>query len=162
MNLVDAIRKASTQSNPQPEQADATPAPAAQAQESTPTPSITPPVHQPVAGASDVHEPYDVNPAVIGGGGSVVRLELFLSPEQMHQMLRGILAGAHSVMTLRETARHLRTSIGSVVALAESGDIPAFMVDGDWKFPRQGVEEWMSIQSIKAQGSYQEDQKDVA
>lgn len=141
MNLVDAIRKASAQAAaevPQTEQYPQRPMPAPQTPES--------------------NQPNDVSPAVTGGGGSVVRLELFLSPEQMHQMLRGILAGAHSVMTLREAARHLRTSIHSVVALAETGEIPAFMVDGDWKFPRQGVEEWMTLQSLKTR----EEQRNVA
>lgn len=160
MNLVDAIRKASMQSGADQKQAAQAEPVQANSQESNAAAAAN---HgSPIAGASDVYEPHEISPAVIGGAGSVVRLELFLSPEQMHQMLRGILAGAHSVMTLREAARHLRTSIQSVVTLAESGDIPAFMVDGDWKFPRQGVEEWMSLQSIKTKGNYQEDQKDVA
>lgn len=141
MNLVDAIRKASAQAAAEEQEAGT------QVSKTSPSPAL-----------AEAQEPHEVSPAVIGGGGSVVRLELFLSPEQMHQMLRGILAGAHSVMTLREAARHLRTNIHSVVALAESGEIPAFMVDGDWKFPRQGLEEWMTVQSLKTR----EEQQNVA
>jgi excisionase family DNA binding protein len=148
MNLVDAIRQASQQFQAQP---------SPQVNEMKPKK----PLAQPTA-PSETIEPVAVSPAVIGGAGSVVRLELFLSPEQMHQMLRGILQGAHTIMTLRETAQHLRTSIQTVVNLAESGEIPALMVDGQWKFPRQGVEEWMTLQTLRSRNDGHQEESDVA
>lgn len=92
--------------------------------------------------------PEPITPVVANSGGSVVRLELFLSPEQMHMMLRGILHGAHTVMTLRETAQHLRIPSQTLLHLAESGEIPAFMIDGQWRFARHAVDEWITLQTL--------------
>jgi excisionase family DNA binding protein len=155
MHLVDAIRMASQQS-----QEAASPQPAsAPAAAQQPSPQPGPP---PIPGAGEVREPTEVSPAVIGGGGSVVRLELFLSPEQMHMMLRGILQGAHTVMTLREAAQHFRTSAQSLIAMAESGELPAFMVDGQWKFPRQGLEEWMTLQTLRSRTGLTQEESNAA
>lgn len=171
MNLADAIRKASqppsgsTADTP----ADSTPpAPAANTPTeahttehdvpSTPTFSLKPPI----AGASEVVAPADPSPIVGAGGGSVVRLELFLSPEQVHQMLRGIFHGAHSVMTLREAAQYLRVNAKSLLDLASSGEIPAFLVDGAWKFPRHAVDEWITLQTITEQPSTEGEERNVA
>lgn len=148
MNLVDAIRAASKNPN------EAAP-PAVEVKtvvnksetNTTQLPSET------IPGASDVYEPQSVSPAVINSAGSVVRLELFLSPEQMHQMLRGILQGAHTVMTLRETTQHLRINANSLTELAQAGEIPAFMVDGQWKFPRQAVDEWITLKTLQTRSN---------
>lgn len=142
MHLVDAIRIASKQAEIMKQPND-NPQQHAVADTKQVSEDVIP-------GTSEVREPHEINSAVVSGAGTVVRLELFLSPEQMHQMLRGILQGAHTVMTLREAAQHLRTNASSLVQLAESGEIPAFMVDGQWKFPRQGVDEWITLQTLSA------------
>jgi excisionase family DNA binding protein len=123
------------------------PTPTAQEDHHSPTtPEVS--LKPPIAGASEVVAPADPSAVVNAGGGSVVRLELFLSPEQVHQMLRGIFHGAHSVMTLREAAQYLRVNAKSLLDLASAGEIPAFMVDGAWKFPRHAIDEWITLQTI--------------
>lgn len=148
MNLVDAIRAASKQPNETaPIAVEVNTVVNKPETNSTPMPSET------IPGASEVFEPQAVSTTVTNSGGSVVRLELFLSPEQMHQMLRGILQGAHTVMTLRETAQHLRINANSLIELAQTGEIPAFMVDGQWKFPRQAVDEWITLQTLQSRSN---------
>lgn len=133
---------------------DKQPKPMAPARDNTPAP--------PVAGAGKYSDPEEPSPAVISSGGSIVRLELFLSPEQMHQMLRGILQGAHTVMTTREAAQHLRVKQATLVEMAERGDIPAFMVEGQWKFPRHAVDEWIALQTLTVQASDEKEDADAA
>jgi excisionase family DNA binding protein len=117
------------------------PAPSAQPQQQP---------ESPIAGTGEVSTPVPVHPVVPAAGGSVVRLELFLSQEQMNQMLRGILQGAHTVMTLREAAQYLRVNNETLTHLAESGEIGGFIVEGRWKFPRHSLEEWITLQSLSA------------
>jgi excisionase family DNA binding protein len=165
MHLIDAIRMAAQQSaspaTPQPTQSEAV---VDATQASQPEVAMETTKQQnpsaPVPPSPQIPEP--VNPAVLGGAGSVVRLELFLSPEQMHQLLRGILQGAHSVMTLREAAQFLRITHDALVRMAEEGQIPAFLVDGRWKFPRQAVEEWVTLQTVARRQNAQQEDEDVA
>ncbi|GIV01358.1 MAG: hypothetical protein KatS3mg015_0188 [Fimbriimonadales bacterium] len=167
MHLIDAIRMAAQQNQPA-----ATPQePKSEAVVDT-TQASQPEVvmetaHQQTQAATPTSQPTTqapepVNPAVVGGAGSVVRLELFLSPEQMHQLLRGILQGAHSVMTLREASQFLRIKHETLIRMAEEGQIPAFLVDGRWKFPRQAVEEWVTLQTVARRRNSQEEDEDVA
>ncbi|HWP31255.1 MAG TPA: helix-turn-helix domain-containing protein [Fimbriimonadales bacterium] len=150
MHLVDAIRLAQKQAqsgknkNTVPEDftrqnTEFTPSPVTETE--TTTTEIT------TMNTKDT-TPEPVTPVVANSGGSVVRLELFLSPEQMHMMLRGILQGAHTVMTLREAAQHLRIPSQTLLHLAESGEIPAFMIDGQWRFARYAVDEWITLQTL--------------
>lgn len=151
MNLVDAIRQATKRPDDSGPVPPSHPAAAVSANSAEGVPMDTShPVDIPVAGVSPVHAPTPIDPAVSAASGSLVRLELFLSPEQMHQMLRGILQGAHSVMTLREAAQHLRVNQKTLIALAESGEIPGFLVQGEWKFSRQAIDEWITIQGLRA------------
>jgi excisionase family DNA binding protein len=76
--------------------------------------------------------------------GNVVRLELFLSGEQMAAMLRALLAGQHSVLTLREAATYLRLNPGALQDLADQGEIPGVFIDGKWRFPKASLDEWMN------------------
>jgi excisionase family DNA binding protein len=80
--------------------------------------------------------------------GNVVRLELFLSPEQLNSVFRAVVATQHSVMTLREAAAYLRVSPGTLETMAQEGQIPAFLIDGRWRFARNSVDEWLNMQSL--------------
>ena len=91
--------------------------------------------------------------AMSGPNGSIVRLELFLTPEQLSGLFRAVVAAQHSVMTLREAANHIRVSPHVLEDLARMGEIPAFLVDGKWRFPRNGVDEWLNMQSSKKEAS---------
>ncbi len=170
MHLIDAIRMAAQQSRePKPEAAEQ---PTSEAVVSEPQPTqqevsmspsqFKPAPPPPAALGIETQAPRPVDPAVTANAGSVVRLELFLSPEQMHQLLRSILQGAHSVMTLREASQFLRIKNDTLIRMAEEGQIPAFLVDGRWKFPRQAVEEWVTLQAVSRKTNDSEVEKDVA
>ncbi|MBS1716939.1 MAG: helix-turn-helix domain-containing protein [Armatimonadetes bacterium] len=81
-----------------------------------------------------------------GHGPALVKLELVLTPEQLSQFFRGIAAQQHSVLTLREASHQLRMPAATLEKEAESGAIPAFKVDGKWRFSRAALDEWVSSQ----------------
>ena len=78
-------------------------------------------------------------------GPGLIKLELFLPPDQLHRLIRSVAATQHTVMTLRETASYLRITSTRLEELAASREIPAFRVDGKWRFSRARVEEWVSV-----------------
>ena len=75
---------------------------------------------------------------------NIVRLELVLNPEQLSSLLRAIVAGQHSVMTLREAAAYLRLPSTTVDQLATDGKLPALSIDGKWRFTHAALDEWMN------------------
>lgn len=77
--------------------------------------------------------------------GNVVRLELFLTPEQIALLFKSIVTGQHTVMTLREAAAHLRMSSHSLEAMAQEGEVPSFHLDGRWRFSRTALDEWVAL-----------------
>lgn len=78
--------------------------------------------------------------------GNVVRLELFLSAEQMSSLFRNVVANQHTVMTQREAASYLRIPAATLDQMAQDGEIPAFQIDGKWRFSRSGLDEWLAVQ----------------
>lgn len=150
MNLADAIRQAaqSTGTNFVPAEA---PRPI-----DLPNPEITlidntQPEPAPEHFDAVTHRPVRVPepPAPPVAGGSVVRLELFLAPEQLNSLFRSVVATQHSVMTLREAATFLRIAPHLLEDMAEKREIPAFQIDGKWRFPRAGVDEWLTLRSAQ-------------
>lgn len=147
MNLADALRKAKHNSGDSvlptvlPAEPEITEAVCDQQQ----TQEVTPPVSQPFTFKAEDSTPQP--------SGSIVRLELFLTPEQLSGLFRAVVAAQHSVMTLREAANHVRVPGHVLEELAREGEIPAFLVDGKWRFPRNGVDEWMNMQSSKKEAS---------
>jgi excisionase family DNA binding protein len=141
MNLADAIRQAAhTTGVPLPTDAQAADITVVD------NPNWTPETAEQSAGAtSEVRVPDQPLPAI--AGGSVVRLELFLSPEQLSGLFRAIVGVQHTVMTLREAANYLRVPAGSLDQMAQEGNVPAFMIDGKWRFQRAGLDEWLAMRS---------------
>lgn len=78
--------------------------------------------------------------------GSVVRMELFLSPEQLNGLFKAVVANQHSVMTLREAAQYLRIHSGELEGLARDGSVPALSIDGKYRFSRTALDEWLNLQ----------------
>ncbi|MEI6511709.1 MAG: helix-turn-helix domain-containing protein [bacterium] len=133
MSLVDAIRQAAArQTTPG---YTTTPAPMPSPVESFQTP-VEPPVDVDIRLASHIEN----TPTASHG---VMRLELLLSPEQLHELLRGLLNGAHAVFTLREASHYLRMTTSALTAFAESGQVPAFMIENKWRFSKAALDEWM-------------------
>ncbi len=124
MNLVDAIRKAAQQSQ------------GVQGESATTAPRA--PASAP-ANASDApqHEPEAMQ---------TVRFEVRLTNQQLYDLLSWLARALHPVMTLREAAHYLRLRIAELEALAEQGAIPAFKVDGRWRFLKNALDEWMLLQ----------------
>jgi excisionase family DNA binding protein len=94
--------------------------------------------------------------------GNVVRLELWLSGEQMQGMLRAIMAGQHTVLTAREAASYLRITPASLLDLAEKGEVPGLFLDGKWRFPKCTLDEWMVDGASCRLPSAREDEEHVA
>lgn len=146
MNLADAIRAAT---HGQPTAAASKPQPAVKA----PTPPAPlpkevqddQPVSLTVPEPAAVPEEFHASVAT----GNVVRLELFLNPEQMANLMKSILAGQHSVMTLREAASYLRISAPTLQKLAEDGEIPGVQIDGKWRFPKPNLDDWLALRSAQ-------------
>ena len=136
MNLADALRRVNSEGQPLPAPSEAHDA-------------VTP----------STPNPRPVDPSLIpdnahsGVSGNVVRLELFLSAEQMGGLFRAIMAGQHSVLTLREAAAYLRISQDLLLKLAEEGDIPAVQIEGRWRFPKPNLDDWMTLQSVVSEDS---------
>ncbi len=116
----------------------------------------------PPAASMGGYDPSDQPPAPPQvSSGNVVRLELFLSGEQMTGMLRALMAGQHSVYTLREAAAYLRISPNALQELAENGEVPGMLLDGKWRFPKTSLDDWMALTAI-AKLEDQEDTDNVA
>ncbi|MBX3111839.1 MAG: helix-turn-helix domain-containing protein [Fimbriimonadaceae bacterium] len=139
MNLADAIRRAQEGQNAAPTSFAAAPK-----QEEAPN---TPTFPTPVPLTPD-EQPAPPNPNV---SGSVVRLELFLSAEQLGGMFRAIMAGQHTVLTMREAASYLRITTGALEKLAEDGEVPAVQIDGRWRFPKASLDDWLLAQTISTE-----------
>jgi excisionase family DNA binding protein len=77
-------------------------------------------------------------------GPGLIRLELFLPPEQVNRLVKSVTAAHHSVLTLREAASHLRISPARLEEMAAERKVPAFQVDGRWRFSRSRLDEWVA------------------
>jgi excisionase family DNA binding protein len=128
MNLADAIRQAAQQSG----------APAGQ-QPPDEMDAVLP-IHQEISIVTVPVNPTQENATT----SNVVRLELVLNPEQLSSLLRAIVAGQHSVMTLREAAAYLRLPSNTVDQLATEGKLPALSIDGKWRFTHAALDEWIN------------------
>ena len=150
MNLADAIRKAANNVlvDVHP------PAPIFESPQEAAAPVETTlknnPIHNPNA-----HAPEPITPGL--SGGNAVRLEIFLNGEQMAGMLKAIMAGQHSVLTLREAASYLRVSPKTLEKLADGGEIPAVEIDGRYRFPKSNLDDWLAATSAE-----NEEEKNVA
>lgn len=82
---------------------------------------------------------------------NAIRLELFVTPEQMNSLLRAVTSSHHSVMTLREAAAYLRMTVGTLEKMAQDHDVPAFVIDGRWRFPKPALDEWLAIRALRVE-----------
>jgi excisionase family DNA binding protein len=89
--------------------------------------------------------------AAPGGWGNVVRLELFLTPEQANVLLRALVNSQHTLLTLTEASQFLRVRSATLARLAAEGHIPAAQIDGKWRFQRHELENWLAAGAERAQ-----------
>jgi excisionase family DNA binding protein len=85
-------------------------------------------------------------------GTNLVRLELFLSEEQIQMLLRGALSTHRSVMTVKEVANYLRLTVKAVEEMAVDGRLPAFRVSNSWRFLKAAVDDWMATMNTDTHG----------
>jgi excisionase family DNA binding protein len=83
-----------------------------------------------------------------GPGPGLIKLELFLPPDQLHRLIRSVAATQHNVMTLRESASYLRIPTARLEELAAERKLPGFQVDGKWRFSRARLEEWVAANHL--------------
>lgn len=83
------------------------------------------------------------------GGGNAVRFEIFLSPDQLSCLFRALVSTQHSMLTLREAAHYLRIPSSTLEVLAAESKLPALHIDGRWRFPKSGIDEWIMLQSFR-------------
>ncbi len=79
-----------------------------------------------------------------------VRIELFLSPEQIQGLLKETVGSHRSIMTVREVAQLLRTTSHNVERLADEGKLPGFRLDDSWRFHKSAIDEWTAAQEKAA------------
>ena len=149
MNLADALRRVNSDGQPLPTPKPAREQVAEAPKKSAPQEKITktsPKINE--ADPEVTPEPWHPNVS-----GNVVRLELFLSAEQMAGLFRAIMAGQHTILTVREAAAYLRISQDSLVKLAEEGEIPGVHIEGRWRFPKPNLDDWLMMQSVNSEDS---------
>lgn len=129
MNLADALRRVNSETGVQ--------SPSEFKPQQVPQPEAKEPAVDPRA----TQLPAETSPHV--SSGNVVRLELFLSAEQMGGLFRAIMAGQHTILTLREAASFLRIGQEALVKMAEDGEIPGILMEGRWRFPKNNLDEWL-------------------
>jgi len=153
MNLADAIRRASMAPTPL-----ATPLPSAlawddqaftgaQAVEPIGVPDSfvpqSPQTEEVTMSNEPTQDPTDAQPQA----GTAVRLEMFLTPEQLSSLFRAVAANQHTLLTAREAASYLRVTAATLETMATEGEIPGFLVDGRWRFSKQAIDEWLVQQT---------------
>lgn len=55
------------------------------------------------------------------------------------------------VLRLKDVASLLKVGVKTVYALAQSGELPAFKVRGQWRFTRADIDAWIEKQKQTAQ-----------
>jgi excisionase family DNA binding protein len=101
-----------------------------------------------------MNDSLDQSPAeALGVQPTAVRLELLLTPEQLSNLFRAVAANQHTLWTVRDTASYLRISGHALEALAEKGEIPAFKVDGRWRFAKTTVDEWLQYSQVSKEAA---------
>ena len=63
------------------------------------------------------------------------------------------------VMKLKDVAALLRVGEKTVYSMAQSGELPAFKVRGQWRFSRKDIDTWIEQQKHITREFGKEDQK---
>lgn len=62
------------------------------------------------------------------------------------------------VLKLKDVAALLKVGDKTVYSMAQTGELPAFKVRGQWRFSRKDIDAWIEQQKHKNQDFCQEDQ----
>ena len=68
---------------------------------------------------------------------------------------------ADPILTLPEVAVLLKVAEKTVYTMAQTGQIPAFKVRGQWRFKRDDIERWIDEQKAAVKGNLGKDAPNV-
>jgi hypothetical protein len=71
----------------------------------------------------------------------------------MSESQSGFEAQHEDVLTLPEAAAYLRVKEKSLAEMAASGNVPGREIEGEWRFSRRAIEDWLRFPGIRA-GDY--------
>lgn len=63
------------------------------------------------------------------------------------------------VVKLKEVALLLKVSVKTVYSMAQSGELPAFKVRGQWRFSLKDIDLWIEQQKNMTQDNTKDEQK---
>jgi excisionase family DNA binding protein len=63
------------------------------------------------------------------------------------------------VLKIKEVAALLKVGEKTVYSMAQTGELPAFKVRGQWRFSRKDMDAWIEKQKITTQDFGEDDQK---
>jgi excisionase family DNA binding protein len=63
------------------------------------------------------------------------------------------------VLKLKDVVGLLKVSEKTVYSMAQTGELPAFKVRGQWRFSRKDIDAWIDQQKLKFQDNSKEKQK---
>jgi excisionase family DNA binding protein len=63
------------------------------------------------------------------------------------------------VMKLKDVVALLRVGEKTVYSMAQSGELPAFKVRGQWRFSRKDIDAWIEQQKLTTRQFGKEDRK---
>jgi excisionase family DNA binding protein len=156
MNLADAIRKAAGEGSLPP--VGEVPGPLQPRSVEAEQIEVSVTKAAPATGQSQSTLPEPPNVALLGG--NVVRIEMFMTAEQSTSMLRAIMTGQHTVLTLAEAAHYLRVKPQTIAKMAEDNELPCVEIDGKWRFLKHHLDEWLF--AVIGQSDSEEENQDVA
>jgi excisionase family DNA binding protein len=143
MNLADAIRLASQHKEAERGQERIMPSATAQIPYSEPTPLAVQEAPAPAVNQEASTMSENTKPTGAFQAGTTVRLEMFLTPDQLSSLFKAVAAGQHAMLTAREAASILRIPVSSLETMAQNGEVPGFQIDGRWRFSKQALDEWL-------------------
>ena len=63
------------------------------------------------------------------------------------------------VLTIKEVAQLLKVGEKTVYSMAQTGELPAFKVRGQWRFSRKDIDAWIEQQKHTIHDFSEDDQK---
>ncbi|MGV6825601.1 MAG: methylation-associated defense system helix-turn-helix domain-containing protein MAD1 [bacterium] len=63
------------------------------------------------------------------------------------------------VLTIKDVAQLLKVGEKTVYSMAQTGELPAFKVRGQWRFSRKDIDAWIEQQKNTTQDFGEDDQK---
>ncbi len=86
----------------------------------------------------------------------------FSHPRGRHHALcitRGNAMAIEEVLKIKEVAALLKVGEKTVYSMAQTGELPAFKVRGQWRFSRKDIDAWIEQQKNTTQDFGEDDQK---